>query len=34
MRLDDGIKRTIETSVTSEEIGRDGHVVFPKESAV
>lgn len=31
--LDDGIKRTIETSVTSEEIGRDGHV-FPKESAL
>lgn len=34
LRLDDGIKRTIETSVTSEEIGRDGHVGFPKESAV
>ena len=33
LRLDDGIKRTIETSVTSEEIGRGGHG-FPKESAV
>jgi hypothetical protein len=31
--LDDGIKRTIETSVTSEEIRRDRHV-FPKESAI
>ena len=33
LRPDDGIKRTIETSVTSEEIGRGGHG-FPKESAV
>lgn len=33
LRLDDGIKRTIETSVTSEEIRRGGHV-YTKESAV
>jgi hypothetical protein len=33
LRFDDGIKRTIETSVTSEEIRTDRHV-FPKESAV
>ncbi|GAB7323941.1 hypothetical protein MBLNU13_g07360t1 [Cladosporium sp. NU13] len=33
LRLDDGIKRTVETTVTSEEIRRDGHM-FTKESAV
>lgn len=33
LRLDDGIKRTIETGVTSEEIGIGG-LGFPKESAV
>ena len=34
LRLDDGIKRTIETSVTSEEIRRDRHVFYPKGSTV
>ena len=34
LRLDDGIKRTIETSVTSEEIRGERHVFHPKESAV
>lgn len=34
LRLDDGIKKTIETSVTSEEIRGERHVFHPKESAV